>query len=263
MTERSGARAERFGERYFKEEFGLHRLRAGSLPWWSVRFYATLCRRELRRRRGTRFLEAGCGQGWVLARLHRDFECWGLDVSAYGLEHARRNAPGARLIQADLDGEVPEGVPRDSFDLILARYVLEHLPEPGETMARLGRLLRPGGALLYSVPDTRSPGLNLKGEHWFGYGDPTHVSLLTNERWLELTRGAGLEPEKAFSDGLWDVPYVRGLPRVLQYATISLPTIVSVALSLPLIPAGWGENLIVFARRPEHGPLGERVGGSG
>jgi SAM-dependent methyltransferase len=262
MSGSPDARSDRFGERYFREEFGLDRLRPGSLPWWSVRFYVILCRRELRRLRGTRFLEAGCGQGWVLARLHREFECWGLDVSEYGLKHAQENAPGAHLVRADLASNLPAEVPRGAFQLVLARYVLEHLADPGDAMARLAELLVPGGALLYAVPDMRSPGLRLKGNAWFGFGDETHVSLLPHERWLELTRQAGLEPVKVFSDGLWDVPYVRGVPRLLQYATLSLPTIVSVALSRPLIPAGWGENLIVLARRGHDVAPGREAGGA-
>lgn len=260
MTSPPPGRSERFGERYFREEFGLDELRPGSTAWWSVRFYRTLCRRQLRRVGGGRLLEAGCGQGFVLAGLDRKYECWGVDVSDYALARARRHAPGARFVEADLCGELPGEVPRGRFDLVLARYVLEHLPSPGQAMARLGELLRPGGKLLYAVPDTRSPGLRFKGEHWFGYRDPTHVSLFDTGRWLELTRGAGLEPVRAFSDGLWDVPYVRGVPKLVQYATLSLPTIVSVAAGRPLIPAGWGENLVVLARRPGDRPRGAAGG---
>jgi SAM-dependent methyltransferase len=260
MTPAGPERSDRFGARYFREEFGLDELRRGSLPWWSVRFYRILCRRELRRRRGRRFLEAGCGQGWVLQGLDGAFDCWGLDVSAYALERARRHAPRARLMQADLACELPAEIPRCGFDLVLARYVLEHLELPGEAMARLGELLRPGGALLYAVPDTSSPGRRLKGNAWFGHGDETHVSLLDGESWLALTREAGLQPERAFSDGLWDVPYLRGVPHLLQYATLSLPTIVSVAVARPLIPPGWGENLIVIARRSGDPGRGEQGG---
>lgn len=260
MTPAGPGRSDRFGERYFREEFGLDELRRGSLPWWSVRFYRILCRRELRRRRGRRFLEAGCGQGWVLSGLDNDFECWGLDVSEYALARAERHAPRARLMQVDLTDPLPAEVPRGGFDLVLARYVLEHLADPGAAMGRLAGLLRSGGALMYSVPDTRSPGRRLKKDAWFGYGDETHVSLMSTQAWLALTREAGLEPEKAFSDGLWDVPYVRGVPRLLQYATLSLPTIVSVAAARPLIPPGWGENLIVIARRSDDAGRGEQGG---
>ncbi|WP_165938419.1 class I SAM-dependent methyltransferase [Parafrankia sp. BMG5.11] len=42
------------------------------------------------------------------------------------------------------------------FDLVLAIAVLEYLEDPGGAVARLARLLRPGGALLLTVPRARS-----------------------------------------------------------------------------------------------------------
>jgi len=61
--------------------------------------------------------------------------------------------------------------------------------------------------------------------------------------------------ERVFSDGPWDMPYLKKIPKLPQYALFSLPTIATVLLARPLIPAGWGENLIVVARRPR-GPEG-------
>ena len=62
---------------------------------------------------------------------------------------------------------------------------------------------------------------------------------------------AGLELEKTFSDGVWDMPWIRGVPTLFQYPLFCLPTIVSVFLARPMIRAGKGENLIVVARKPE------------
>lgn len=249
MTGSRRENRERFGERYFREEFGVDELGRWSIPWWSVRFYVALCRRTLASVGGRRIVEAGCGQGWILAGLGDRVEAWGFDLSEYAIGRAREHAPHARFLEADLSAELPSEIPRRGFDLVLARYVLEHLHEPGEALLRLAELARPGGLVLYSVPDPDSPGRRMKGERWFAYQDPTHVSLLPASRWLELTRAAGLEPVKVFSDGLWDVPYWKGVPKWLQYGTLSLPTIVSVALTAPWIPQGWGENLIVIARR--------------
>jgi SAM-dependent methyltransferase len=39
-----------------------------------------------------------------------------------------------------------------SFDTVLATELLEHLPAPGAFLAEVARVLRPGGALLVSVP---------------------------------------------------------------------------------------------------------------
>lgn len=240
-----------FGQEYYQRVFGLDDMRRFNMHWWSVRFYALLSRRLLHRCGGRRMLDVGCAHGYTLAWLERDFETVGIDISEYAIQRAREHAPRSKVFSGDIAGELPEDVSRGGFDLILAKYVLEHLPDPAEALRRLAGLLSPGGALLFSVPDTTSPGRKYKGDRWFGLLDETHVSLLDPPRWLTLTREAGLTIETCFSDGLWDVPYLARVPRLFQYALFSGPTILSVLFARPLIPAGRGENLIVVARKPK------------
>jgi SAM-dependent methyltransferase len=247
-----------YGREYFQRAYNLGGPRWTEINWWSVRFYASIAERVLRRGGGSRVLEIGCGLGFVLARLERRFETWGIDLSPYAVERARGFSPGSRLFVGDVTGELPVEVEEGGFDLVLARYVFEHLAAPGPALKRAAGLLAPGGALFYAVPDTTSPGVRLKGDDWYAYQDETHVSLLDPREWLGLTADAGLEVERSFSDGLWDVPYIRGVPRLIQYPMFTLPTIVSVLLARPMIPVGWGENVIVIARKPGGG--GERPG---
>jgi SAM-dependent methyltransferase len=129
------------------------------------------------------------------------------------------------------------------------KYVLEHLPDPGAALARVADLVAPGGALLFSVPNTESPGRRLKGERWFAYQDRTHVSLLDPSTWRRLAADAGLVLEREWSDGLWDVPYVRGVPAWLQLPVFAAPAIAEVLVGGTFLPVGWGENLLVLARR--------------
>ena len=240
----------RFGPDYYRRVFGLDEMRRFNMHWWSARFYALMARRLLRRAGGRRILEIGCAHGYTLRWLEREFEAFGVDLSPYAVEKARAVAPRARVFAADVCGELPAEVAAGGFDLVLAKYVLEHLPAPEKALAAARALLAPGGALLFAVPDTTSPGRRFKGDDWYALRDETHVSLLAPEEWLRRTRAAGFVVERTFSDGLWDVPYVKWLPRLAQYPLFSLPTIVSVLFARPWIPAGRGENLIVVARRP-------------
>ncbi len=245
-----------YGEEYFREVYR-DRLRPLSMAWWSVLFYQRLASRLISSGRdssGTaRVLELGCAHGFLLERLARRAAVVGLDVSSYALDAARRRVPAAELHLADLDAAWPHALEPGSFDLVVARYVFEHLAAPGAALRRSAALLKPGGALLFAVPDLDSPGRALKGDDWFGYRDATHVSLHDGARWLAWTREAGLSVERAFSDGLWDLPYDTRLPRALQYLRYSLPTIATVALARPLLRPGSGENLIVIARREHEG----------
>lgn len=241
---------DRFGPQYYKSVFGVDELKRFSMHWWSVRYYALLARRLMRGAPTRKILEVGCAHGFTLARLESEFDTVGIDVSRYAIEQARRNAPRSTVFVADICSRLPDVVARGGFGLVLAKYVFEHLPDPADAMGRVRDLLAPNGVLLFSVPDTTSPGRRLKGDDWFALKDPTHVSLLTPARWLDLVRGAGLQIERVRSDGLWDVPYLRGVPRLLQFAIFSLPTVASVLCARAVIPAGWGENLIAIARRP-------------
>jgi 2-polyprenyl-3-methyl-5-hydroxy-6-metoxy-1,4-benzoquinol methylase len=61
---------------------------------------------------------------------------------------------GVTAIEGTLPG-VLERLPDQSLDVILCMAVLEHLWEPGDTLAQCRRLLRPGGVCAISVPNWR------------------------------------------------------------------------------------------------------------
>ncbi len=109
--------------------------------------------------RNARFLDAGCGDGYILQETRKRFPTQfqtlcGLDISHYKTIRARaRLGENAALAVANV-----EALPfRDaSFDVILCTEVLEHLlsVEPG--IAELARLCAPGGRVILSTP-SRQP----------------------------------------------------------------------------------------------------------
>jgi len=241
--------SERYDAAYYRDTFGVDRLRRFSMGWWSARMYAGIASWCLRRNGGRRLLEIGCGQGHVLGFLDGRYDTTGVDVSEYAIEQCRRNAPGASCAVVDLASECPFDA--GSFDLVLARYVFEHLPDPLPTMRRAAELLRPGGTLFFAVPNTASLGARRKGGAWYAHRDPTHCSLFDPGRWLELTRLAGLEVAREFSDGYWDLPYIGGLPTWLQAPFFLGPSAVACLAGRPLLPARFGENVMVVADKPQ------------
>jgi SAM-dependent methyltransferase len=239
-----------FDGAYYRDVFKVDSLRRWSVPWWSNRYYARLAGRLLGRSGGGRLIDVGCGQGHMLGQLDPGVDAWGIEVSEYAVSRCAILAPRAKVIHGNIEDGIPGGVPVAGFDVVVARYLFEHLVDPGAAIARCASLLRPGGHILFSVPNTSSPGRRLKGEQWFALLDKTHRSLLDPPAWKRLVEGAGLATRKIFSDGLWDVPYVRGIPNILQYAVFSLPTILAVLFVSTAIPLSWGENLIGIAQRP-------------
>jgi SAM-dependent methyltransferase len=219
------------------------------MHWWSVRWYAGMADWCLRHVGGRRVFEIGCGHGFTLARLESRYETWGADISEYAIEEAKRFAPRSRCMVADIERGLPPELEAGSFDLVMAKYVFEHLRDPLGALRKAAGLLRPGGMLFYSVPHTGSIGARRKGADWYARKDPTHCSLLAREEWLRLTAEAGLRLERESADGWWDVPYVSWLPARLQLPLVIAPTAVAVLSGRAILPPRWGENVLVFARR--------------
>jgi SAM-dependent methyltransferase len=115
---------------------------------------------------GSRVLEAGCGVGAqtvTLARNSPGAHLTAVDISADSLEAARRRVTDAGMTnvtfqQADLFG-LPFGP--GSFDHVFVCFVLEHLPDPGLMLRRLGQVLTPGGSITV-----------IEGDHGSAYFHP-------------------------------------------------------------------------------------------
>lgn len=98
-----------------------------------------------------RFLEVGCGTGFVLAGVAAAFpglDVAGSEVAADGLGFAARRVPSARLIQMDAR-HIPFS--RD-FDVVGAFDVIEHIEDDRAVLRALHEALVPGGGLLLTVP---------------------------------------------------------------------------------------------------------------
>jgi SAM-dependent methyltransferase len=207
--------------------------------WW----YARVVRRV--RPQGGRLLDFGCGTGHLLKRLSAHFEAFGYDASPFARSSCRTTAPDAVIL------EEWESQPPASFDVIVSLHTLEHLPRPLPTLEKLVSKLVPDGIFFFVVPNPGGLGRRLKGREWFAYRDPTHVSLLSRGEWVTLARKAGLDVLSVRGDGLWDAPYVRFIPTGLQRVVFGAPAAAQVYWpgSRPLLPAAWGECLIVTARK--------------
>lgn len=96
-------------------------------------------------------LEIGCARGHLLHRLARETgrtDLVGIDVSREMVERGRAE------FGLDLRALPVEEInfPPGRFGLIILFDVLEHVARPREVLARLLRLLRPGGWLVFEVP---------------------------------------------------------------------------------------------------------------
>ena len=97
------------------------------------------------------FLEIGCGTGFVLSGIRREFpviEACGSEIFIDGLPFAAQRLAGVRLFQMDA-----RSIPFESeFDVIGAFDVIEHIDEDRLVLENMRRALRPGGGALITVP---------------------------------------------------------------------------------------------------------------
>lgn len=165
---------------------------------------------------GARVLDVGCGPGPLLAHLARQrTEAIGLDLSRSMLRLARETR--APVLQAGM-----ETLPfRDStFDAVVSRTTLHHVPAPDAGVWEMRRVLKPGGAIVVEdaltsvLPDvaTRHNELErlrdtahqrflsvsaLSGLLEEAGFDVEAVEVVTHERELEEWMDVALTPEPA------------------------------------------------------------------
>ena len=100
-----------------------------------------------------RVLDVGCayGYGTVAVGHRRGQDCTivGLERDAAHVARAARDYPWLTVLPADATA-LP--VADSTVDAVVLLDVLEHLADPAATLAEIHRVLRPGGALVVSVP---------------------------------------------------------------------------------------------------------------
>jgi len=106
--------------------------------------------RDLNRQGGQRILEVGVGTGISLPGYRRDNTIVGIDISRDMLDIARKRVErrGLTNVEAlcEMDAEQLE-FPDDSFDIVVAMYVMTVVPHPERVMAELRRVCKPGGEI--------------------------------------------------------------------------------------------------------------------
>ena len=121
--------------------------------WWYTgrrkilaSFVEDICRRVTDRR--PRILDVGCGTGANLLMLSKYGDAEGVDVSEDALAFCRER--GLENVKLGAAEQLPYD--DDTFDLVTALDVVEHLDDDLAGLREMRRVLRPGGRVLLFVP---------------------------------------------------------------------------------------------------------------
>jgi SAM-dependent methyltransferase len=125
---------------------------------------------------GRRVLDLGCRDGALTQAYLEGNEVVGVDADREALAEAAKL--GIETKWADLDQ--PLELEDESFDVVVAGELLEHLRDPQRLVSEIRRVLRPGGTFVASVPNA----YRLKGRLLFLFGrppenDPTHLQMFS------------------------------------------------------------------------------------
>jgi 2-polyprenyl-3-methyl-5-hydroxy-6-metoxy-1,4-benzoquinol methylase len=139
------------------------------------------------RRKGTgRLLDIGCNQGRGLRIFERNgFEVEGLELSETAATVARQ--AGYVVHTCKLDDFAPPA----PYDVVVLSNVLEHSLVPGQMLREAARVLKPGGEIWISCPNSRSWLRSCFGRFWINWHVPFHISHFSQATLDRALREAG------------------------------------------------------------------------
>jgi SAM-dependent methyltransferase len=140
-----------------------------------------------------RVLDIGCGFGESLG-YHRARGC-----SAKGVEADRNILRVAERHGLDVDVGLfdPRNYDPASFDVVTLDQVIEHVASPSALLVGIRQVLRPGGTLIVSTPNSESWGAAVFGRRWIHWHAPYHLQFFSRRSMSKLAEQAGFQIERS------------------------------------------------------------------
>ncbi|MBN2808897.1 MAG: class I SAM-dependent methyltransferase [Deltaproteobacteria bacterium] len=134
-----------------------------------------------------RLLDIGCGGGkYLLAMQRLGWRAEGVEFNAGAVQTCRQSGLDVFL------GELHDARFADnSFSVVTARHVLEHVAEPVAFVAEIFRILAPGGLMVLKTPNSKALARKWFGSKWFPNEVPRHLILYSPENLRALSEQQG------------------------------------------------------------------------
>jgi phosphatidylethanolamine/phosphatidyl-N-methylethanolamine N-methyltransferase len=154
---------------------------------------------------GGRVLEVGVGTGISLPNYSKNCRLCGIDISGPMLRKAEERVAELGLTNVEglwvMDAE-NLSFDDNSFDVVVAQYVITTVPNPEATLDEFARVLKPGGEIILVSRIGAEAGLRRSLEHWFQpaarkLGWRTEFSFERYARWAAQTAEMRLVERRA------------------------------------------------------------------
>jgi len=143
------------------------------------------------RARGNRLLDVGCATGFFLeAAADEGFDVRGVEFSTVAISLAR---PDIRdlIVRGDVNELLSRGP--EQFDVVTAFDIIEHVQNPANFLHEMREILKPGGVLAISSPDTGHVLRYLMGSRWPMLQPMQHTVLFSRRSITALLERSGFE----------------------------------------------------------------------
>jgi SAM-dependent methyltransferase len=188
-----------------------------------------------------KILDYGAGVGQLTRQL---LELQRFDsVSATDIMSVPRDLSGkVEWIEQDLNIPLPGH--EDTFDVVVAAEVIEHLENPRFMVREIFRILRPGGTAIITTPNNESwralIALLVRG-HFMAFSDscyPAHITALLRKDFTRIFQESSFLAPSFYFTNYGGLP---GCPEVLRWQQVSLGLLTGMRYS---------DNILAIAKKP-------------
>ncbi|MFN0135027.1 MAG: class I SAM-dependent methyltransferase, partial [Phycisphaerae bacterium] len=163
-------------------------------------------------------LDLGCGTGIFLDEARRaGWRTSGYEVSDYGVAQAQAR-------ELDVAAMPIEGLQLSParFDCVTLWDVIEHVRDPGATIAAAAHGLKPGGLLAVSTGDITSLCARLSGPKWHLFNLPEHLFFFSPDSLSRIIESRGCKVVRRVSEVNW-IPVSYAVERLQKTLRMRVP----------------------------------------
>ncbi len=201
------------------------------------------------RKNSGKILDIGSAFGYFMDKaVERGFDAYGVELSNFSSAIAKKRF-GSKVFNGKLENaRFPDGY----FDIITMFDLIEHIPEPVEFMKEVKRIIKPGGFIAITTPDTSSPSFKLLGYGQWFHWKFEHLSYFNKKSIKELSKQTGfslVEKKRAYKtmsfQYIFDQFRIFPQPIIGSFVNL-LNKVISKSIRHKTFPISGGEMFIIL-----------------